>query len=102
MLLVIVITKVITIFGFWEIGFVSHNLLFLIETFSATKALRHEGIFSHRFRRFTQIDTDFLTLIAQGTQRGFGRQAFFGKAFSPPERCERPLPCPPNSFGLRY
>jgi len=31
LLLVIVITKVATIFGFVEIGFVLHNLLFLID-----------------------------------------------------------------------
>jgi hypothetical protein len=50
-----------------EIGFVLHNRSFLIEIFSATD--------------FTDLHR-FLTLIAQGTQRGFGRQAFFGKAFS--------------------
>ena len=37
LLLVIVITKVTTIFGFSGIGFVLHNLLFLIERFSATE-----------------------------------------------------------------
>jgi hypothetical protein len=49
------------------------------DIFSHKKAQKAQRKISHRFHRFTLI---FLTLIAPITQRGFGRLAFCGKAFS--------------------